>query len=150
MIALADRWNRSGSEFLICYHGPKDMVDTYEFSVQLVVQLPTNMTGSTESHVCYIYRRIPVATSDICAQCDPFFSDAWEMCKTRDANALHNYVSEELEKLNKMLSNSDRKRKAPEIFTIEWPENRAKKQKKGAKKVRKGAKKVRKQLDFTG
>ena len=63
------------------------------------------------------------------------------MCKTRDANALHNYVSKELEKLNKMLSNCDRKRKAPEIFTIEWPENRSKKQKKGAKKVRKREKK---------
>ena len=55
-------WNRSSSPYLICYHGPKDIIDTYEFNVELIAQRPTSMHGSKEGHMGYIYKRT-IATS---------------------------------------------------------------------------------------
>ncbi|KAL3763710.1 hypothetical protein ACHAWU_008032 [Discostella pseudostelligera] len=69
---VAVRWNRSGSEFLICYHGPKCMVDKYHFSVKLMVQSTAYMTTTSEGRECYIYRCIQGATSDG-THCDKFF-----------------------------------------------------------------------------
>mmetsp|Transcript_20940 Transcript_20940/g.43856 ORF Transcript_20940/g.43856 Transcript_20940/m.43856 type:complete len:356 (+) Transcript_20940:274-1341(+) len=54
---LATMFNRSQSEYLICYHGPKLMVDRYGFNVELLVQKPLSMHGSSEVHTGYIYRR---------------------------------------------------------------------------------------------
>jgi len=54
---LSEMFNKSQSPFLICYHGPKLMIDRYGFDVELIVQASTSMHGSSENHSCYIYRR---------------------------------------------------------------------------------------------
>jgi hypothetical protein len=59
-IDLAEQWNNSDPKtckFLICYHAPKDIIDCYEFDVELVAQTQTSMHGSKEGHMGYIYRR---------------------------------------------------------------------------------------------
>ena len=50
-------FNRSQSPYLICYHGPKLIIERYGFDVELLVQNPTSMHGSKEVHTGYIYRR---------------------------------------------------------------------------------------------
>ena len=60
---LSDMWNRSTSQYLICYHGPKDIIHSYEFDVELVTQTPTSMHGSKEGHMGYIYRRTATTTT---------------------------------------------------------------------------------------
>ncbi len=51
-------FNRSESPYLICYHGPKLIIERYGFNVELLVQSPTSMHGSSEVHSGYIYRRV--------------------------------------------------------------------------------------------
>jgi hypothetical protein len=118
MKALADRWNRSGSEFLICYHAPKIMKD-FKFKVEFLKQLTMRMTGTggtNESHECYIYRRIQGATSDEGTRCDEIFLRPWKMCRSGDVQALQTHVINEL-KLNEMSLVSDRSRKAPNRYS---------------------------------
>lgn len=55
---LSEMFNKSNSPFLICYHGPKLMIDRYGFNVELIVQASTSMHGSSECHSGYIYRRV--------------------------------------------------------------------------------------------
>lgn len=102
-------FNKSQAEYLICYHGPKTMIDDYEFNVELLVQTPTYMTASTECHEGYIYRHTgikPIKTSNarnnndnrtFGTPCDPRFSDAWKICRAGLDN-LHEYVSDKLQK----------------------------------------------------
>ena len=52
-------FNKSRSEFLICYHKPSLMIDEFKFDVTLLAQTPTSMSGSGEVHECYVYRRNP-------------------------------------------------------------------------------------------
>ena len=127
---LAVRWNRSGSEFLICYHGPKYMVDKYHFSVELMVQSTAYMTTSSEGHECYIYRRIQGAKGDG-THCDKFFSHAWDMCRAGDVHALHKHVIQEIETLKLV---DPRKRTKPQLFTIQWTKRQVAKKKKPAPK----------------
>mmetsp|Transcript_20396 Transcript_20396/g.56320 ORF Transcript_20396/g.56320 Transcript_20396/m.56320 type:complete len:437 (-) Transcript_20396:332-1642(-) len=74
-ISLAEMWNRSTSPYLICFHSPKDVVDYYDFEVELLDKTPTSMHGSKEGHTGYIYRRKQrsnrKASSD---HTDPFFA----------------------------------------------------------------------------
>lgn len=148
MRVLADRWNRSGSEFLICYHAPKCMINKYKFRVDFLTQLTTRMTGGrNESHECYIYRRIQGATSDEGTRCDEIFLHPWEMCRTGDVQALQTHVIKELKEL--MLV-SDRSRKGPKIYSdTSWTTKVAKKRKrtnkstKNIKRTKKGAKNVK-------
>jgi hypothetical protein len=82
---LGQMFNKSQSDYLICYHGPKLMIDRYGFNVELIVQEPTSMHGSSEGHMGYIYRRagrkqkvpknLPLIEG---APCDPLFKAAWE------------------------------------------------------------------------
>ncbi len=81
---LGEMFNRSQSEWLICYHGPKLMIDRYGFNVELIVQTPTSMHGSSEGHMGYIYRRAGPKkkpgkglTKIDGIPCDPLFKDAW-------------------------------------------------------------------------
>eukprot|EP00522_Entomoneis_paludosa_P001929 CAMPEP_0172471894 /NCGR_PEP_ID=MMETSP1065-20121228/68054_1 /TAXON_ID=265537 /ORGANISM="Amphiprora paludosa, Strain CCMP125" /LENGTH=448 /DNA_ID=CAMNT_0013230009 /DNA_START=341 /DNA_END=1687 /DNA_ORIENTATION=- len=62
-ITLADVWNRSKSPYLICYHSPKDIIDCYEFEVELLAKTPTSMHGSKEGHTGYVYRRTTSAST---------------------------------------------------------------------------------------
>lgn len=103
---LADMFNKSQSEYLICYHGPKLMVDDYGFNIELIVQTPTSMHGSAEGHTGYIYRRnkdVKPSKAKSCKKktfgvpCDPLFAKAWETCRAGlDAVCKHN--SEEVKK----------------------------------------------------
>jgi hypothetical protein len=72
-------WNRSSSPYLICYHGPRDIIKNYEFEVELVTQTSTSMHGSKEGHMAYIYQRVPLKPLELELQpCDPLFASAWE------------------------------------------------------------------------
>lgn len=75
---LAEIWNRSSSSYLICYHGPKDIIYAYEFDVELVVQTPTSMHGSKEGHMGYIYKRTAAPTTTAPPLCDPYYASAWK------------------------------------------------------------------------
>lgn len=57
---LSEMFNRSNSPYLICYHGPKLIIERYGFNVELIVQTPTSMHGSSEVHTGYLYRRIGI------------------------------------------------------------------------------------------
>lgn len=80
-VDLAEIWNRSSlSQYLICYHGPKDVIANYEFQVELITQTPTSMHGSKEGHTAYFYKRLNSTPALVGPQvaCDPAFSTAWE------------------------------------------------------------------------
>ncbi len=151
MSELADRWNRSGSEFLICYHAPRNMIREYKFKVEFLKQLTMRMTGGrNESHECYIYRRIQGATSDEGTRCDEIFLHPWEMCRSGNVQALQTHVINELKELSQMLV-SDRSRKAPKIYSdTSWSTKvvkkikRTKKSTKNIKRTTKGAKNIKK------
>jgi len=57
-LSLVASFNRSSSPWLICYHGPRQIIEKHGFNVELVVQMPTSMHGSSEVHTGYIYRRV--------------------------------------------------------------------------------------------
>ena len=75
---LAEMFNKSSSSYLICYHSPGDIIDSYGFNVELIVQAPTSMHGSKEGHMGYIYKRLG-AKGNLSnhVACAPFFQDSW-------------------------------------------------------------------------
>lgn len=95
---LAMMFNRSQSPYLICYHGPKLMIDRYGFEIELLTQAATSMHGSSEGHTGYIYRRVKHKNSNRTKKkcpiirindaegnndsedipCDPMFENAWK------------------------------------------------------------------------
>ena len=97
-------FNNSQSEYLICYHGPKLMIEDYGFNIELIVQTPTSMHGSAEGHTGYIYRRSEEfkLSSKVCktktfgVPCDPLFAKAWKMCRA-GLDTLQAYAAEEVE-----------------------------------------------------
>jgi hypothetical protein len=95
-VDLAEIWNRSkSSQFLVCYHGPKDIINSYEFEVELITQTSTSMHGSKEGHSAYVYRRSNTdSPSSMTAQtaCDPLFSGAWRNVQS-GLMSLHSHVS---------------------------------------------------------
>jgi len=93
---LAKMFNQSQSPWLICYHGPKLMVERYGFNVELLVQMQTTMFGSGESHMGYLYKRVQGERKNsrkskkcpsggiglpIDIPCDPLFANAWRTTK---------------------------------------------------------------------
>ena len=88
--ALSKMWNRSDTgacQYLICYSGPKDIIDCYEFDVELIVQTSTSMHGSKESHMGYIYRRTNTPkgkkkSSKNTVACDPLFQPSYDLVKS--------------------------------------------------------------------
>lgn len=100
---LSDMWNRSKSEFMICYHGPRLMIDRYEFNLELLHQAPTSMHGSSEGHMGYIYRRTESSEKEeLCAnkhygeRCDPLFEEAWTRAND-NLDVLSEHISELVE-----------------------------------------------------
>lgn len=76
-------WNRSLSPYLLCYSGPKNIIDCYEFDVELVTQTSTSMHGSKEGHMAYLYRR-PKGSETIESEsrqpkCDELFVEPWKL-----------------------------------------------------------------------
>lgn len=101
---LAEMFNNSQSEYLICYHSPKLMIEKYEFNIELLVKTSTSMHGSAEGHEGYIYRRTKKAnkrkacsTSKFGIPCDPLFAKGWELCK-EGLDAVSKHTSDEVEK----------------------------------------------------
>jgi Histone methylation protein DOT1. len=107
---LGEMFNRSQSQYLICYHGPKLMIEKYGFKVELIVQTPTSMHGSSECHMGYIYRRSenkkkkPMPTKELPlvngVPCDPLFQSAWEFVKQDTKPMLAHVKHQLLESLN--------------------------------------------------
>ena len=93
-IELAKIWNRSSSPYLICYHGPKDIIDVYEFDVELIAQKQTSMHGSKEGHMGYIYKRKSDRAFNEQA-CDPVFKTAFDKAK-QSVTELHAIVQQEV------------------------------------------------------
>mmetsp|Transcript_1588 Transcript_1588/g.2149 ORF Transcript_1588/g.2149 Transcript_1588/m.2149 type:complete len:397 (-) Transcript_1588:162-1352(-) len=88
---LSDMFNKSESLYLICYHAPRIIIDRYGFSVELLVQAPTSMHGSSEGHMGYIYRRKGFSSSRAYSSktnkkkkiaCDPVFEKAWRLVRS--------------------------------------------------------------------
>lgn len=118
-------FNRSQSEYLICYHGPKLMIEDYGFNIELIVQTPTSMHGSAEGHTGYIYRRDPNAKKPSKAKlckarafgvpCDPLFAGAWKTCR-EGLDSVLEYTSGEVERQwgvsNKRVTRSARRKSA--------------------------------------
>eukprot|EP00814_Leptocylindrus_danicus_P017398 CAMPEP_0116034956 /NCGR_PEP_ID=MMETSP0321-20121206/20007_1 /TAXON_ID=163516 /ORGANISM="Leptocylindrus danicus var. danicus, Strain B650" /LENGTH=362 /DNA_ID=CAMNT_0003511549 /DNA_START=18 /DNA_END=1106 /DNA_ORIENTATION=- len=113
---LAQMFNRSKSPYLICFHGPKLMIDRYGFKVELLVQTPTNMHGSSEVHTGYVYKRkgmrkpragLAVIEEDsdeeVCntgdlpdVPCDPYFREPWQIVR-RGLDSLTEVVAEQVQ-----------------------------------------------------
>lgn len=68
---------------MICYHSPKDIIDSYGFHAELIAQTPTSMHGSKEGHTGYIYRRLSPSTTETATttvvSCDPAFKSSHDM-----------------------------------------------------------------------
>ena len=94
-IDLSEMWNNSASPYLICYHGPKDIIKSYDFSVELLAKTSTSMHGSREGHMGYIYRRRGYNDTATVNGCDPFFEQAWARIK-RGHESLRKEVDQEL------------------------------------------------------
>jgi len=90
-IELSNMWNRSDSgscQYLICYSGPRNIIDCYEFDVELLLQIPTSMHGSKENHMGYIYSRTTKKSSEgkkislnRNVACDPLFKPSYQLVK---------------------------------------------------------------------
>ena len=94
---LSKMWNRSQSPYLICYHGPKDIIHSYEFDVELVTQKVTRMHGSNEQHMGYIYRRRKSGLKEASTgACDALFAPSWELVK-KGLFALHEDVAKQVD-----------------------------------------------------
>lgn len=113
---LGEMFNRSQSEYLICYHGPKLMVDRYGFNVELITQAPTSMHGSSEGHMGYIYRRKgkpPKIGHDLDlldgVPCDKLFTKAWKSCKQDIGKHLESVKAQVSESLNSQRPSRKRK-----------------------------------------
>jgi hypothetical protein len=80
-LELSEMWNKSHSEYLICYHGPRAIIADYEFDVELLAQTQTSMHGSKEGHMGYLYKRkTPVVSTG--EECDALFADSWNLVKS--------------------------------------------------------------------
>lgn len=92
-LKLSKMWNGSkGSEYLICYHSPKNIIECYGFDVELIAQMTTSMHGSKEGHMGYIYKRTNHQPSRNQSHCDPVFRPSWELVK-QGFESLHENVT---------------------------------------------------------
>lgn len=101
--SLAEMWNRSESPYMTCFHSPKDIIDCYEFNVELVVQTPTSMHGSKEGHTGYIYRRKGIERNDkvpATVPCDPLFAPTRDLVN-RGFDVLKANVQDQLTEIMK-------------------------------------------------
>jgi hypothetical protein len=90
-VQLSEQWNNSNPkvcQYLICYHGPRDIVERYRFQVELVAQTTTSMHGSKEAHMGYVYQRISIRDSSASSlrsrtssrlSCDPLFEGSFRL-----------------------------------------------------------------------
>mmetsp|Transcript_51786 Transcript_51786/g.125015 ORF Transcript_51786/g.125015 Transcript_51786/m.125015 type:complete len:394 (+) Transcript_51786:554-1735(+) len=115
---LAEMWNtsdKSKCKYLICYHGPKDIIDSYHFDVDLITQLSTSMHGSKEGHMGYIYKRSSGGKPGRAEEkkeaedsslsyvngipCDKLIEDSYRLIAQKDTVALQSEVDEQVAKV---------------------------------------------------
>lgn len=95
-LKLAKMWNHSLiSEYLICYHSPKDVIASYEFDVEHVAQVSTSMHGSKEVHTGYIYKRKTWNSPEDPTACDKLFKKSWELVQN-GLQDLHQEVTKQV------------------------------------------------------
>jgi hypothetical protein len=94
-LQLSEMFNRSQSKYLICYHGPKDIIRNYEFDVELITQTQTSMHGSKEGHMGYIYKRKTPVRKLKPNACDKLFQPSWELVQ-RGLGQLHQDVTRQV------------------------------------------------------
>ena len=94
---LSEMYNKSQSEYLICYHGPRNIIDKYEFNVELIAQMTTSMHGSKEGHMGYIYKRTKPARKSKSNPCDKLFQQSWKLVQS-GLSPLHKDVTDQVEK----------------------------------------------------
>ena len=90
-------FNESKSNYLVCYHGPRLMVDRYKFDIELIVQTSTSMHGSCENHMGYLYKRTKMKKASKNIPCDSLFLDSWKLA-SGDVSKLSKYVEEQVYK----------------------------------------------------
>jgi len=96
MIGMSKAMHNSTSvRAFVSFHKPKEIIEDYEFPVELIGHVSTSMHGSSEGHKCYIYRH--KRYKDI----HTFSQD--KMLLERDGN-----VAKVLEDLNNLTFNSTR------------------------------------------
>lgn len=108
-LELSDMWNRSSSsvQYLICYHGPKNIIREYEFNVELVTQTSTSMHGSKEGHMGYIYRRVNKKSTKGSGSsakkepCDALFRPSWDLVRRPplEEGSLYDDVTKQVEQI---------------------------------------------------
>ena len=113
-VDLSEMWNRSHSEYLICYHGPKNIIESYGFHVELLTQTPTSMHGSKEGHMGYLYKRTypqnailksTARTVNVdngrgeMVPCDKLFLDSWKLVQS-GLGPLRSNVKEQFKETN--------------------------------------------------
>ena len=86
---------------MICFHGPRAIIDNYEFEVELLAQIPTSMHGSKEGHTGYVYQRKGLTKKDAenyieNASCDPLFQTPYDQVKS-GLNALRASVDKTID-----------------------------------------------------
>ena len=93
-------WNKSSSEYLICYHGPRAIIEDYGFDVVLLTQTQTSMHGSKEGHMGYLYKRKTPKKKgkENRIKCDRLFQKSWNLVK-RGLKPLQEDVSQQVEEL---------------------------------------------------
>ena len=109
---LAEIYNFSQSQYLICYHGPKIM-KKHGFEIELIQKVDTKMHGSGRSHTGYIYcRASPKKNENINLfifneiPCDDLFQYAWKKSK-QDLQSIHEEIKQQI-MIDRLTSNSKR------------------------------------------
>jgi hypothetical protein len=98
-LELSEMWNKSQSEYLICYHSPRSIIGTYAFDVELMAQIQTSMHGSKEGHTGYIYQRTSSSKKTKRANptaCDALFRKSWNLVQ-RGLQPLHQDVTKQVD-----------------------------------------------------
>ncbi|EWM22673.1 hypothetical protein Naga_100023g16 [Nannochloropsis gaditana] len=95
---IADRFNISQCPFLICYHGPKLIVDRYGFDVTLISQVQTSMHGSSEGHTAYCYKRTKTKRRSLkVSPVDALFKEGLDMIREGSLESLHAWVKQKMD-----------------------------------------------------
>jgi hypothetical protein len=99
-LELSEMWNKSQSEYLICYHAPRSIIGTYEFDVELLAQTQTSMHGSKEGHTGYIYQRTSSSSKTTKhlnpTTCDALFRKSWKLVQ-QGLQPLHQDVTKQVD-----------------------------------------------------
>jgi hypothetical protein len=98
-VELSEMWNKSQSEYLICYHSPRSIIGTYAFDVELMAQTQTSMHGSKEGHTGYIYKRSSSSKTTKRRNptaCDALFRESWKLVQ-RGLQPLHQDVTKQVD-----------------------------------------------------